>query len=157
MKACCIVAMEMSKSPKPRHFSDSSRERWGKNRHEQRTKRCLKKTKNKDEWRKKTWMCVMSVKWCEANGKTYFLVKWWSGVSDGHTACLSAQGNPIISICLHSNKSERSCWHNDHVCATRRFTWILITSFLLLLAYWWPSQHFACCTWIIRTVLVYFI
>lgn len=33
-----------------------------------------------------------------------FLVKWWSGLSDGHTACLSAQGNPIISICLHSNK-----------------------------------------------------
>lgn len=48
MKACCIVAMEMSKSPKPRHFSDSSRERWDKNRHEQRTKSYLKKKRKRN-------------------------------------------------------------------------------------------------------------
>ena len=47
MKACNIVAMEMSKSPKPRHFSDSSRERWDKNRHGQRTKSYLKKKEEK--------------------------------------------------------------------------------------------------------------
>lgn len=39
--------MEMSKSPKPRHFSDSSRERWDKNRHEQRTKSYLKRKKKR--------------------------------------------------------------------------------------------------------------
>lgn len=63
MKACYIVAMEMSKSPKPRHFSDSSRERWDKNRHGQRTKSYLKKKKkDKMSEEERLWenrdMCV---------------------------------------------------------------------------------------------------
>lgn len=64
MKACCIVAMEMSKSPKPRHFSDSSRERWDKNRHERRTKSYLKKKKKQRGVKggKNRDVCVMSVK-----------------------------------------------------------------------------------------------
>lgn len=54
MKVCCIVAMEMSKSPKPRHFSDSSHERWDKNRHEQRTKSYFKKKQQKKNTTKKS-------------------------------------------------------------------------------------------------------
>lgn len=76
MKACCIVAMEMSKSPKPRHFSDSSRERWDKNRHEHRTKSYLKKKKTKRSEEKNRDVCVMSVKWCEAKRKHASL---WNG------------------------------------------------------------------------------
>lgn len=48
-----MVAMEMSKSTKPRHFSDSSREHRDKNRHEQRTKSYLKKKREKKVWMSK--------------------------------------------------------------------------------------------------------
>lgn len=44
-----MVAMEMSKSPKPRHFSDSSRERRDKNRHGRRTKSYLKEKMSEED------------------------------------------------------------------------------------------------------------
>lgn len=44
-----MVAMEMSESHKPRHFSDSSRQRRDKNRHGQRTKSYLKKKMSEED------------------------------------------------------------------------------------------------------------
>lgn len=99
--------MEMSKSPKPRHFSDSSRERWDKNRHEQRTKSYLKRKKRGRGVKKNSGMCVRvchvtELMWSNReNARPCEMVErreWWA------PACLSAQGNPIISICLHSNR-----------------------------------------------------
>lgn len=80
MKACYMVAMEMSKSPKPRHFSDSSRERRDKNRHGRRTKSYLKEKMSEEDrlWKKKTGsrvprsMCVFSCCWWWG----FFLLLW---------------------------------------------------------------------------------
>lgn len=62
IEACDTVVMETSKSPKPRHFTDSSRERRDKNRREQGTKSYLKKNKKSEEerlWR--NWDVRMEV------------------------------------------------------------------------------------------------
>lgn len=95
--------MEMSKTPKPRHFSDSSRERWDKNRHEQRTKSYLKKKKEEEKRGKIqgcVCMCVMSRKWCGATEKTCVHVKWWSGGSDGlQPVCLRKEIPSLAFVC----------------------------------------------------------
>lgn len=61
-----MVAMEMSKSPKPRHFSDSSRERRDKNRHGRRTKSYLKEKMSEEDrlWKKNNRVTRATVHVC---------------------------------------------------------------------------------------------
>lgn len=125
MKACYIVAMEMSKSTKPRHFSDSSRECWDKNRHGQRTKSYLKKKKrekkSEEERLGKTrdmcvkilcmCVCVWLVKWCAATKQTRFSVKWWRRLSDWHSVLVWARKSHHHHLSLKQQWNKvRYCW-----------------------------------------------
>ncbi len=120
----------MSKSPKPRHFSDSSCERWDKNRHGQRTKSYLrkgKKEKRRDEWRRKVvekmghvyrsacvclcgclsvYVCLIG-KWksvrqpCNHASLSNGGAEWVTDI-----ASLSGEGNPNITIFIKATEEQ---------------------------------------------------
>lgn len=106
----------MSKSPKPRHFSDSSRERWDKNRHEQRTKSYLKRKKKKKRKRSeekfrdvcaRVCVCVMSRKRRGATEKTCVHVKWWGGGSAGlQPVCLRKEIPSLAFVCTATESAS---------------------------------------------------
>lgn len=118
MKACCIVAMEMSKSPKPRHFSDSSCERWDKNRHEQRTKSYLKRKKEEDKWRKKKKKTGMHVS-CHQNDVGKHASMWNGGagwVMGIQPVCLCKEIPSLAFVCTATEEQVELLTQWPHLC-----------------------------------------